>query len=448
MFKKMNRMFNKLFLMNNKGFADGDSSEETPEDDKSFGEAIVEELDKQEAEGTEATDSGLSEEEKAAAAKATADAAAAAAEDLVDVEGYKGANRRAKGYEGDKRRQLDKDAEDPLHEMDFELVEGEGKKKFKLSELRDTAKYLHDNRNTLAASLKIRELATKSPDFAKLMNSVIKGSFNEKEEVNPEFITKTQAALDAKADAVEEKIDDTDEDIKAAEELLDSDEIDPDSVQAQVLKKNIAAMKASKNQLTKALAKIDDISSKFEKVEKSQQTFMSDQENADANKEIDRISGLFNKEFNSIVDPKKEGGFKFVDDEERNDYEAKVRDVVSKGSEGIKNDEEFVKLVKASSQAVYDRLKQVRENAVNDYIRSKGGKITKDGDAPKDTAVSVENMEKQLAALEKDGKKDSPEAVTLRKAIEAQKALDEDPLQGKSIGETIADAMFADAPKT
>lgn len=368
----------------------------------------------------------------------------------IDIEGYKGKNRRGEGYVGEKRRQVDKDAENPSHEMSFEMEEGKGKHKLTLQDLKETAAFLHNNRNSLAASLKIREMATKNPAFGKLINSIIEKSHDGAEGAyNEEFVNKITTSLDAKADKVEDKIDETDEDIKFAEDLLNSDAIDPDSVQAQVLKNNIKVMKANKAQLTKTSAKIDELISKVGGVEKSHKTFLTDTEKAAETKEIDRVSGMFDKEFNILTDPKREKGYTFPDEEAQKDFEKKVRDVVSsesgKTDTTIKTDEDFVKLIRNTSEAVYKRIQSIRETYVNDYIKSKGGKVPGEGDAPKDTAVTVDDMKAQLAQMEKDGKKDSPEAVKLKAAIEVKEAEENDPTKGKTIGETIADAVFADA---
>ena len=425
----------------------GGAGSEAAAEDLSVGESIANELENQANEGGSETLKPGDEGYVAPELK-PGDEGYVAPEDLIDVEGYKGANRRAKGYEGEKRRGADKAAEDPEHEMDFEIEAGKGNHKFKLSELKETAKFLHENKNSLAASLKIRELATKHPEFGKMINAAIEKSFGENETYNGEFVTKTLASLDAKADAVEDKIEDKDEEIEKAEALLNSDDIDPDSVQAQVLKSNIAAMKSTRAQLKQALSKIDEVSKKFGAVEESHKTFISGQEKADEDKEVNRISGIFTKEFDVLTDSKRDNGYKFIDDEDRQDFENKVRNIVAseagKKDTTIKNDDDFVNLIKNTSNAVYDRISKIREGYVNDYIRSKGGKVSSEGDAPKDTAVSVENMEKQLAALEQEGKKDSPDAVQLRKAIEAEKAKLDDPLGGKTIGETIADAVYAD----
>lgn len=376
--------------------------------------------------------------------------AASGEEGLIEVDGKKIKDRRSRGYEGEKRRAADKAADDPEFDVDFDVEDNEGNKRTKLtlSELKEAAKFLQSNKKSIGASLKIREMATNNPEFGKLLNGIISKAHNENGEYNADFVSKTLSSLEAKADAVEDKIEDTDEDIKAAEDLLNSDEIDPDSVQAQVLKSNIKAMKATKAQLNKALSKIEEVSGKFEKVEQSHTTFLTDQQKAEETKEVERVSGIFNKEFSTITDPQRENAMKFVDEDDRKEFENKVRNIVAaesgKENTTIKTDADFVKLIRQASDTVYKRITSIRESAVNDYLRSKGQGPAKKGDDPKDTAVSVDDMKKQLAALEKDGKKDSPEAEKLKKAIKDEEAKQDDPLGGKTIGETIADAMYAD----
>lgn len=369
----------------------------------------------------------------------------------IDTEAYKGKSRRSIGYEGEKRRQADKDAENPSYEMDFEMEEGKGKHKHTLKELKEVASFLHSNRHSLNASLKIREMATKNPAFGKLLNSFIEKSHDgEGGAYNEEFVNRMTTALDAKADKVEDKLDETDLDIKAAEDLLNSDDIDPDSVQAQVLKNNIKVMKANKSQLNIALKKIDEVSKNVGTITDTHKTFVKDQAQEVEDKEMERVSSMFDKEFNVLTDPKREKGYKFPDEEAQKDFEAKVRNVVSsesgKKDTTIKNDEDFIKLIRNTSDAVYKRIQSIRETYVNEYIKSKGGKVPKkEGDAPEDTAVTVDDMKAQLAQMEKDGKVGSPEAVKLKAAIETKEAEEEDMFGQGAIGRAVANAVYGDS---
>ena len=445
------RKFLRTLFPDAEGTTGGEAATEASEgaeatEDVSIGSAVEKALSEQEEGASAAGEEGAAADDKKAEEKPAAEE-----EGMIEVNGEKMKDRRSKGYDGERRRAADKAAENPEFDVDFEVEvkDGEPRKKLSLTELKEAAKFLNQNKQSIGASLKIREMATKNPEFGKLLNSIISKSHNESGEFNADFVKNTLESLDKKATAVEDKIEDTDADIKAAEDLLNSDDIDPDSVQAQVLKSNIKAMKATKAQLTQALAKIENVEKKFGEVEKSQQTFVSEQGKAEEKKEVERVSGIFDKEFNAIMDPKRDKAFQFVDDEERKHFETSVRNVVAKEAgkkdSGIKTDEDFVKAIRQAGDAVYKRLQTIREAAVNDYIRKKGLPAPAKGDDSKDTAVSVDRMKEQLASLEKDGKKDSPEAEKLRKAIAEEQAKIDDPTGGKSIGELLADAMYAEA---
>ena len=115
--------------------------------------------------------------------------------------------------------------------------------------------------------------------------------------------------------------------------------------------------------------------------------------------------------------------------------------MVSSGAKEVKDDEAFVKLIEGSGKAVWERTGKLREAAVNEYLRSKGKPPAKGED--KSEEAELKDMQTQLSALEKDGKEDTHEAEKLRAAIKAKKEFNDDPLKGKSIGESIAEAMFA-----
>ena len=201
-------------------------------------------------------------------------------------------------------------------------------------------------------------------------------------------------------------------------------------------------MKAQRNNLNKALAKIDEVTKKFGEVEKGQKDFLTKHENEVNSVEVKRLSGLFSKTFGALTDPNKKDGYKFIDDDEAKDFERRVRDMVSGGAAQVKDDDAFVKLIESSGKAVWERTSKLREAAVNDYLRSKGKLPAKGEDKSADAEIS--EMQKQLSALEKDGKEDTHEAEKLRAAIKAKKEFNDDPLKGKSIGESIAEAMFAE----
>ena len=329
------------------------------------------------------------DEEKAAETKAAEEKAAAEATPEVDIEGYKGKDRRGKAYEGDKRR---KGEDDPDVDVGFEHEEGKGTK-LKLSEVKNSLKWLFDNSKTIAGSMKIREQALANPAFHKLMSTLIEKSFGEDNKFNAEFATKAQTALEAKEEKIEETIEDKDEEIEKAEALLKSEDIDPDSIQAQVLKGNIAAMKNQRMQLKDALGKIEDISKKLAGIEDGQSQAKSQQEKDTKAGEDQRISGVFAKEIASLTDKDKQDGYKFSDEDESKEFEALVRKSVADNAKGIKTDDDFLKVIRASAKEVSDKLAQRREKIVNDYIKSKGGKITPEKKKEKEQEESNEDMD-------------------------------------------------------
>ena len=363
----------------------------SPEGDESggFGEAIVTALDAQEKEtpATPETPEAPKEPETPPAWDKT---------------------ERRKSYEGEKRRASDKVDTDPETELDFEFEAGKGKAKMKLSELRDTAKWIHDNKGTLSSMLKHREMVTKYPEFGKVMNAVIEKSFTGNE-LNKDFVTKTLASLEGKAERIEEKLEDKDELIDEMQTQLD--DLDPDSPQAKILKKSIVYQKGLKAELRKQMSegqkRIDALEAKLNGVEKKHTEFLSEQDKAEHAVEVKRISEIFKTEFGALIDKEKKDGYKFIDDDEKKEFDSAVRQAVANGSKDIKGDAEFVKLIQSTAKAVYDKMSKRRETWVNDYLKKKG-------QIPKE-------------------KEKEP----------AKKPEEDDPLKGKSIGQAIADEMFS-----
>ena len=374
-----------------------------PDPEPGFGEAIVSALDAQEAEAPEAPETPAAPETPPAWDK----------------------TERRKGYEGEKRRASDKppviDA-DPEHELDFEFEAGKGKAKMKLSELRDVAKWIHEQKGTLSSMLKHREMATKFPEFGKIMNTVIEKSFNGNE-LNKDFVTKTLATLEGKQEKVEEKIEDKDELIEEMQSQLD--DLDPDSPQAKILKKSIVYQKGLKSELRKQAAdsqkRIDALEAKFNGVEKTQKDFLSEQDKAEQTVEIKRLSQIYTKEVGVLTDKDKKDGYKFIDEDEQKEFDSAVRKAVAVGSKDIKDDAAFVTLIQLSAKAVYEKMSKRRETWVNDYLKKKG--------QGKEVHLST-NMSYEEGKGREKGK--------------GVDKTDDDPLKGRSIGQAIADEMFAE----
>lgn len=313
-------------------------------------------------------------------------------------------DRRSK-FSGQERRNS---ALDPEHELDFEMEPGKGKAKFKTSELKEAAKFIHANKDSIAGALKIREMAAKHPEFGKILQTVIGKSFNG-ENFNQDFATKTLSALEGKAEKIEDKIDDKEDDIKEMQTLLD--ELDQDSPQAKILARNIANQKAQRSQLQNALNQINEMKSRVDGIEQKNTDFLKKQETEHTSVEVKRLSETFSKEIGALTDAQKKDGYKFIDADEQAEFDSTVRNIVASNAKNIKTDADFVKSIQDAAKAVYDKMSKRREAYVNDYLKKKGQTPkTKDEEKPKQ-----------------------------------KKENDDDSLNGKTIGETIADAMFAES---
>lgn len=380
MFKKVNW----LFIMNNRGEVGGEEVKE------SFGEAIVDALDKEEKPAVETP------------AVETPAVETPAAWDKVE---------RRKSYEGEKRRAVDKVDPDPEHEMDFEVEEGKGKAKMKLSDLKGTAKWIRDNGRMIASYLKTREMANKHPEYGKLLDGVITRSFDDKGNFNKDFAEKTLSALEGKVDKVETKIEEKDELIDKMQGQLE--DLDPDSPQAKVLKDSIAYQKnlkaEFKRQIGEANKKIDDLAGKLTAVDKKHTDFLSEQDKAETTVEVKRISGIYEKEIGALTEGFKKDGFEFDDDDERKEFDSAVRNTVAANSKDIKDDAGFAKLVQSTAKAVKDKISKRRESHVNKYLSKKGQPPKKEGEASK-----------------------------------KKEEVNDDPLKGKTMGEVLAEGMFSE----
>ena len=268
--------------------------------------------------------------------------------------------------EGEKNKG-EEEEEDPEIELGYDASDGV-KAKMKMSEVRSTLKWLKDNNQSIAGAMKLRELAIKNPEFGKMMNQVISKSVSEDGQLNPEFISNTLKSLEVKADKIEDKIEDKDEDIDEAEALLE--ELDPDSSQAMVLKKNIRIMKAQKKQLADALKKIDDISQKLDGIDKKHTESNQARESEARDKEVSRIKDMFDR----TVNEQTKEGYSFVDSHERGQFLNEVKKIVSGQPDKIGNDDSFKKIVSEAVKAAYKKIEDRRQSVIADYLKKKGDK--------------------------------------------------------------------------
>lgn len=266
--------------------------------------------------------------------------------------------------------------DDPEFDVGYEEETGKGNAKYKLSQLRQQAKWLHENKQVIAATFKIREEAQKNPTFGKAMQTLISKAYNEKGEFNGAAVDGILAQLEAKQEKVEEKIEEKADEIADMEK--DLQELDEDSPHAKILQKNINAARSMKKQLGEALNQNKAIQERLDKLDKGFSGIEQEKQQAVTSEKVKQLSSLYEKEIGALSDPAKSDGYKFVDETEKSDFDRAVRDAVAAKSEAIKTDEDFVKTVKEAAKSIYDRMNKRREAYVNDYIRKKNGPTKKE----------------------------------------------------------------------
>lgn len=287
----------------------------------------------------------------------------------------------------------DKTEDDPEIELDYEGEDGKPAR-MKMSEVKQSLKWIKENSQTVAGALKIRQLANDNPEFGKLVNAVFENSISEDGKINNDYVSKSLKALDAKAEKVEEAIEDKDEDIEAAEAYLE--ELDPDSSEAMIWKKNIKLMKAQKEQLKNALNKIDSITEKIEGIDKKNEDSEKASKQAEHQKQVETYRKTFENEYSEGIK-----GIEFINDGEKKRFEAQVRNLVAGQSDKIVNDEAFKKIIKESVKAVHDELKSYHESIRNDYLKKKGKTKTKPETKEKTDPNKEVNQESLEAEIEK-----------------------------------------------
>jgi len=342
--EQMKELFKKLFwmLMNERGEVNvsdddaNDDDDDSDENDKTMEDLISESI----AEGEDKDDK------------------------KDDVSGENDKNKKGedekKNKEGDGESNQD---DDPEVELDYEE---DGKKaKMKMSEIKSTLKWLKENRQPIGGAMKVRELALANPEFGDLLNNVISKSIGEKGEVNKDFIAKTLKSFDVVADKIDDKIEDKDADIEEAEAMLD--ELDPESSQAMVLKKNIKIMKAQKSQLKEALGKIDSISSRLEGLDKKTNEDKQKVETQKYQATVEETKKIFNDEYESST----KENIEFINDSEKQKFQSEVKKLVAGQSAKIANNDDFKKVIRESVKIAKKNLEDYHEAIRTDYLKRK-----------------------------------------------------------------------------
>lgn len=311
------------------------------------------------------------------------------------IEGEKPASKFAWGEEDRRKSPYAPKDEDEL-DLDWKDDKGESRK-FKLSEIKAQAKWLKENSSFIASADELRKQLNQNPDLNRAYQALIAKSF-EGGKYNAEGVSKVLAALEGKAEKTQDKIEDATDDIKEMETLLN--ELDSDSPQAKILKTNIASLKATRTQLKAALGTIEELKNRTGEHDKFRTGFEEKQKQEKADVEAKQAGELFDTTFGALTASQ----YKFDDTDDTKEFEDLVRDQVAtlaqKGK--INNDQEFAKSIQDSAKAAFERISKRNERIVNKYLKVKG-KLP-----PEKEVIKEEKIE-----------------------------------DGKSIGELIAEGMFA-----
>lgn len=366
---------NWLFFLNNKG--EGENTGEPTPLEEALGEELPEEIKPEEGK-EEKTD-----DEKATEAKAEKDKQdKEEAENLIDVEGYKGKNRRATAFSGEEKR---KDAIEKRDTLDLGFEYGSGDKKgqkITLEEIKTTMKWLQDNNETIMGGISMNKYAADYPQFGKILTAIIHGSFGEDNKFNEAFTTKILAAVEAKEEQVEEQADEVDAEIAKIQKLLDDEEVDPESVHGQSLKSSLISLKSMKKQLADNKKQLVEVNKRFDTQDDDKTKAAEAQKTDDYEKEKARYGKIFKDQIDLLIDPKDEKAYKFLVEAESKEFDGIVRAGVSKAilDKGLKAGEKFPeddlkKLVVEHAKLAYDVITKKREAITQAYIKSKGGKL-------------------------------------------------------------------------
>lgn len=280
---------------------------------------------------------------------------------------------RRKAYSGEERRG---ERKDPSFEMGYEEEkEVEGKKvkqqvKAKLSEIKEAAKFYHDNRDVVKLGLGLANQFKQSPEFAKLFDNIQTKMFKDGK-IDGTFVTGTLAKLEAKEEVQKEKIDDATDDIKEMQK--DLEDLDPDSPQAKILKRNISALQATRTQLKTAMDANKQLQDKIGGIEKHNETQIKNQTAEKTKSEEDAAIKLFDDTYKAITSKDSKDAYYIEDKDDASDFEDKVRTAIQRlALEGkIKNDQDFTNAIRESAKVAFEKYNQRRERIVNDYLKTK-----------------------------------------------------------------------------
>lgn len=273
----------------------------------------------------------------------------------------------------DRRKTRQQASDDDEFDMGYEQEDEKGNKaavKAKLKEIKEAAKFYYENRGAINLGLGLSRQFKQSPEWAKAFDT-IQAKMWEGGKYNGEFVNKQLSFLEGKAEQIQDKIDDKADDIADMEK--DLNELDPDSPQARILRRNINALKTTRAQLQQTLALNKELQGKIDGVQKSQTDFSESQKKQRQDEEAKQAIDLFDKEFGALTSKEKKDGFYIDDTGDRADLENSVRDQVGKlALEGkIKNDDQFTQAIRDCVKANFEKISKRNERIINEYLKTK-----------------------------------------------------------------------------
>lgn len=280
--------------------------------------------------------------------------------------------------------------------------EVDGKKspaKAKLAQVREAAKFLRENNQTINAALGMKKEFAANPKLGEAFTKFWAKAYADNK-YNPEAVDQMVGFLEGKADATKEKILDASDDIKEMETLLE--ELDSDSPQAKILRQNINGLKNTRAQLKEALGTIKELQTKTGEGEKFRTSFEETQKKQKEEADAKQAGEIFSAEFGALTAKDRKDGYHIEDAEDAEELEGMVRDrVATLAAQGkINNDAEFKAAINESVKAAHAKIRAREEKYTNKYIRSKGGKIE---EKPKEVKKDDSEPEQSLGQMMAEG---------------------------------------------
>jgi hypothetical protein len=276
----------------------------------------------------------------------------------------------------------EKKAEEIAEELhDMEVTDKEGKPvKWGMKQIKQLVKFYFDNADTIGGGIKLRQAAEKHPEFKQLMEKILTGTFDDKDNFNKDFAINTLKSFEAKKEAIEEKIDDKTDEIKEAEAALE--DLDPDSPQAKIMRTTIASLKRARADHAGVLKQLKDyqkeMGGRVEGLENKHKDAQTAQEKAVYDEEVKRVASIFDAELGTLLDSNKPGNIEFADAEEKAEFEGLLRNMVANNAAEInklppeKQDEAFKKSIGTFGKAIFEKMSRRREHWNIQYAKKKG----------------------------------------------------------------------------